>query len=65
MNTDCEENSAMCQPELYDYDCGHRAVGETTPCAGKTAGTGCTGMQPQLYFGAREGKCPECSYPTP
>ncbi|PVH93556.1 hypothetical protein DM02DRAFT_619198 [Periconia macrospinosa] len=55
----------MCQPELYDFDCGHRAIGETIPCPSKAQGGACSGMQPPRYYGARNGNCPQCSYPTP
>ncbi|KAF1958565.1 hypothetical protein CC80DRAFT_14609 [Byssothecium circinans] len=54
----------MCELRQYDYDCDHRATGETIHCTGALQGTGCTGIT-RPYFGAANGKCPACNYPTP
>lgn len=54
----------ICDHRQYDYDCGHRTTGEIVRCQGVINQTGCTGIR-MPCFGAANGNCPACNYPTP
>ncbi len=56
----------MCEDWTYDFDCEHRAVGDSQHCdAYKANGVYPNGAPVRRYHGARNGKCPACNYPTP